>query len=56
MGNGEFDLRTARPVVLNKIDTPTIPALNGSGAALHRQDSHIEPTLRDGTRQLASGQ
>jgi enoyl-CoA hydratase/carnithine racemase len=31
-GNGEFDLRTAPPVVLNKIDTPTIAALNGGAA------------------------
>lgn len=29
---GEFDLRTAPPVVLHKIDTPTIAALNGGAA------------------------
>lgn len=31
-GNGEFDLRNAPPVVLHKIDTPTIAALNGGAA------------------------
>ncbi|MGI9599211.1 MAG: enoyl-CoA hydratase/isomerase family protein [Acidimicrobiales bacterium] len=31
-GTGEFDLRSAPPVVLNKIDTPTIAALNGGAA------------------------
>jgi enoyl-CoA hydratase/carnithine racemase len=31
-GNGEFALRSAPPVVLNKIDTPTIAALNGGAA------------------------
>ncbi len=31
-GNGEFDLRDAPPVVLHKIDTPTIAALNGGAA------------------------
>ena len=31
-GNGEFELRSAPPVVLNKIDTPTIAALNGGAA------------------------
>ncbi len=30
--NGEFDLRNAPPVVLHKIDTPTIAALNGGAA------------------------
>ncbi len=30
--NGEFDLRQAPPVVLHKIDTPTIAALNGGAA------------------------
>ena len=29
---GEFELRSAPPVVLNKIDTPTIAALNGGAA------------------------
>ena len=29
---GEFDLRSAPPVVLHKIDTPTIAALNGGAA------------------------
>jgi enoyl-CoA hydratase/carnithine racemase len=29
---GEFDLRTAPPVLLHKIDTPTIAALNGGAA------------------------
>lgn len=29
---GEFDLRSAPPIVLNKIDTPTIAALNGGAA------------------------
>ncbi|MGA9277500.1 enoyl-CoA hydratase/isomerase family protein [Ilumatobacter sp.] len=32
MGGGEFNLRDAPPVVLNKIDTPTIAALNGGAA------------------------
>ncbi len=31
-GNGEFDLRSAPPVILHKIDTPTIAALNGGAA------------------------
>lgn len=31
-GDGEFDLRDAPPVVLHKIDTPTIAALNGGAA------------------------
>lgn len=31
-GNGEFELRTAPPVVLHKIDTPTIAAMNGGAA------------------------
>jgi enoyl-CoA hydratase/carnithine racemase len=31
-GNGEFNLRDAPPVVLHKIDTPTIAALNGGAA------------------------
>jgi enoyl-CoA hydratase/carnithine racemase len=29
---GEFDLRTAPPVLLHKIDTPTVAALNGGAA------------------------
>ncbi|MBM3684877.1 MAG: enoyl-CoA hydratase/isomerase family protein, partial [Actinobacteria bacterium] len=29
---GEFDLRNAPPVVLHKIDTPVIAALNGGAA------------------------
>ena len=32
MGGGEFNLRDAPPIVLNKIDTPTIAALNGGSA------------------------
>ena len=32
LGNGEFNLRDAPPVVLHKIDTPTIAALNGGAA------------------------
>jgi enoyl-CoA hydratase/carnithine racemase len=32
LGGGEFDLRNAPPIVLNKIDTPTIAALNGGSA------------------------
>lgn len=32
LANGEFDLRNAPPVVLHKIDTPTIAALNGGAA------------------------
>lgn len=32
MRGGEFNLRDAPPVVLNKIDTPTIAALNGGAA------------------------
>ncbi|MDH3680316.1 MAG: enoyl-CoA hydratase-related protein [Acidimicrobiia bacterium] len=31
-GNGEFDLRDAPPVVLHKVDTPTVAALNGGAA------------------------
>lgn len=31
-GGGEFDLRTAPPVVLHNLDTPTICSLNGSAA------------------------
>lgn len=31
-GNGEFNLRDAPPVVLHKIDTPTIASMNGSAA------------------------
>jgi enoyl-CoA hydratase/carnithine racemase len=32
LATGEFDLRDAPPVVLHKIDTPTIAALNGGAA------------------------
>ena len=32
-GAGEFDLRSAPPVVLHNMDTPTICALNGGAAA-----------------------
>ena len=31
-GNGEFNLRDAPPVVLHKIDTPTVAVLNGGAA------------------------
>ena len=31
-GNGEFNLRDAPPVVLHKIDTPTIASMNGAAA------------------------
>ena len=43
--NGEFDLRTAPPVVLNKIDTPTIAALNG-GAAGYGMDLALGCDIR----------
>lgn len=44
-GNGEFDLRNAPPVVLHKIDTPTIAALNG-GAAGYGLDLALGCDLR----------
>ena len=44
-GNGEFDLRTAPPVVLHKIDTPTIAALNG-GAAGYGMDLALGCDIR----------
>lgn len=45
MGGGEFDLRDAPPVVLNKIDTPTIAALNG-GAAGYGMDLALGCDIR----------
>ncbi|MEM7096216.1 MAG: enoyl-CoA hydratase-related protein [Actinomycetota bacterium] len=42
---GEFDLRDAPPIVLNKIDTPTIAALNG-GAAGYGMDIALGCDLR----------
>jgi enoyl-CoA hydratase/carnithine racemase len=45
MGGGEFDLRNAPPVVLNKIDTPTIAALNG-GAAGYGMDLALGCDIR----------
>ncbi|MCP3991251.1 MAG: hypothetical protein GY724_19405 [Actinomycetia bacterium] len=44
-GNGEFPLRTAPPVVLHKIDTPTIAALNG-GAAGYGMDLALGCDIR----------
>ncbi|MFT7650365.1 MAG: enoyl-CoA hydratase/carnithine racemase [Candidatus Poriferisodalaceae bacterium] len=44
-GNGEFNLREAPPVVLNKIDTPTIAALNG-GAAGYGMDLALGCDIR----------
>jgi enoyl-CoA hydratase/carnithine racemase len=44
-GNGEFDLRSAPPVVLHKIDTPTIAALNG-GAAGYGMDLALGCDIR----------
>lgn len=44
-GNGEFELRSAPPVVLHKIDTPTIAALNG-GAAGYGMDLALGCDLR----------
>ncbi|MGH1491594.1 MAG: enoyl-CoA hydratase/isomerase family protein [Acidimicrobiales bacterium] len=43
--NGEFELRSAPPVVLNKIDTPTIAALNG-GAAGYGMDLALGCDIR----------
>lgn len=43
--HGEFDLREAPPVVLNKIDTPTIAALNG-GAAGYGMDLALGCDIR----------
>ena len=45
MGGGEFNLRDAPPVVLNKIDTPTIAALNG-GAAGYGMDLALGCDIR----------
>ncbi len=42
---GEFDLRDAPPIVLNKIDTPTIAAMNG-GAAGYGLDLALGCDLR----------
>lgn len=42
---GEFDLRNAPPVVLNKIDTPTVAALNG-GAAGYGMDLALGCDIR----------
>lgn len=43
--SGEFDLRSAPPIVLNKIDTPTIAAING-GAAGYGMDLALGCDLR----------
>lgn len=45
MAPGEFDLREAPPIVLNKIDTPTIAALNG-GAAGYGMDLALGCDIR----------
>jgi enoyl-CoA hydratase/carnithine racemase len=45
MGGGEFNLRDAPPIVLNKIDTPTIAALNG-GAAGYGMDLALGCDIR----------
>ncbi|MEM7339561.1 MAG: enoyl-CoA hydratase-related protein [Actinomycetota bacterium] len=45
MAPGEFDLRDAPPIVLNKIDTPTIAALNG-GAAGYGMDLALGCDMR----------
>ncbi|WP_040496405.1 enoyl-CoA hydratase/isomerase family protein [Ilumatobacter nonamiensis] len=45
MGGGDFNLRDAPPIVLNKIDTPTIAALNG-GAAGYGMDLALGCDIR----------